>query len=249
MCYSDDASPPPPPVQQPIGEHGRLELTSADGTRFGAYHAHPGSPSTIGMVILPDVRGLHPFYEQLAQRCAEAGMHAVAIDYFGRTAGIGGRGEDFPFREHVEKMEPPRTAEDVGAAVAWLRGTADVGPIFTVGFCMGGALSWAQSAAGHRLNGCIGFYGVPSRVADRIPDMVAPLLVLAAGQDFTPVAEVERFVDQVRAAGLAAELHVYPDAPHSFFDRAFAEHRAACADSWARILDFVNRNSDAPVHT
>jgi carboxymethylenebutenolidase len=201
------------------------------------------------MVILPDVRGLHPFYEQLAQRFAEAGMHAVAIDYFGRTAGIGERGEDFPFREHVEKMEPARTTEDVAAAVAWLRETSDVGPVFTVGFCMGGSISWGQSAAGHGLNGCIGFYGVPSRIADRIPRMTAPLLLLAAGQDFTPVADVERFVDQVRAVGLAAELHVYPDAPHSFFDRAFAEHREACADSWQRILNFVNRNSETSVDT
>lgn len=249
MCYSDDASPPPPPIQQPIGDHGRIELRSADGTDFGAYHAHPGSPSTIGMVILPDVRGLHPFYEQLARRFAEAGMHAVAIDYFGRTAGIGERGEDFPFREHVEKLEPSRTSEDVGAAVAWLRDNAGVGPVFTVGFCMGGSLSWGQSSAGHGLSGCIGFYGVPSRVAERIPQMSAPLLVLAAGQDFTPVAEVQRFVDQVCAAGIPAELHVYPQAPHSFFDRSFAEHREACVDAWERILEFVNRNSGTSVDT
>jgi carboxymethylenebutenolidase len=107
---------------------------------------------------------------------------------------------------------------------------------------MGGALSWAQSAAGLDLTGCVGFYGMPERVQDRIGAMKAPLLLLAAGQDFTPVADVEKFAEQVRVVGVEAELHVYPDAPHSFFDRSFAEHAQACDDAWRRILDFVERH-------
>lgn len=196
------------------------------------------------MVVLPDVRGLHHFYKELAQRFAEAGMHCVAIDYFGRTAGIGERDEDFPFREHVEKLQPQTVRDDVRAAVEWLRSPehGGVGSVFTVGFCMGGGLSWAQSAAGFDLSGCIGFYGIPSRVVDQVPEMTSPLLLLAAGKDFTPVEEVEKFAEQVRANGVEAELHVYPDAPHSFFDRTFGEHREACEDSWRRILDFVERH-------
>ena len=41
------------------------------------------------MVILPDVRGLYRFYEELALRFAERGIAAVAFDYFGRTGGRG----------------------------------------------------------------------------------------------------------------------------------------------------------------
>ena len=66
-------------------------------------------------------------------------------------------------------------------------------------------------------------------------------MILAAGQDFTPVADVEKFAEDVQAAGIDAELHVYPQAPHSYFDRTFGEHEDACADSWRRILDFVDR--------
>lgn len=244
MCYGDDARPPAPPVRGPVGDHGDLVLTSADGTRLGAFYAHPEAPSSSAVVVMPDVRGLHHFYKELAQRFAEAGMHAVAIDYFGRTAGIGARDEDFPFREHVEKLELQQVTDDVAAALAWLRSATDgaATAAFTVGFCMGGALSWAQSAGGHDLSGCIGFYGIPSRVIDLVPDMRTPLLLLAAGQDFTPVTEVESFAERVRGAGVEAELHVYPDAPHSFFDRSFAEHQEACADSWRRILDFADRH-------
>lgn len=246
MCVGDDARPPLPPIRGGADDRGRITLTSADGTEFGAYYAHPDTPSPVGMVVLPDVRGLHHFYEELAVRFAEAGVDTIAIDYFGRTAGIGDRGEDFPFRDHVAQLQPARLAEDVAAAVAWLRALpVGIRSIFTVGFCMGGSVSWAQSAAGHGLAGCIGFYGVPSRVEDRIDDMQAPLLVLAAGQDFTPVAEVETFVARVNDADTpaTAQLHVYPDAPHSFFDRGFDQHADACTDAWRRMLDFITEHS------
>jgi carboxymethylenebutenolidase len=52
-------------------------------------------------------------------RFADAGLHAVARDFFGRTADTGRRGDDFPFREHVEKMETERVAQ--AAAVGWQR--------------------------------------------------------------------------------------------------------------------------------
>jgi carboxymethylenebutenolidase len=35
---------------------------------------------------------------------------------------------------------------------------------------------------------------------------------------------------------------VYPDAPHSFFDRRFDEYRSECDDAWRRMLDFIDRH-------
>jgi carboxymethylenebutenolidase len=244
MCYDDRARPPLPPVRGGATNHGDVTLTSADGAVFDAYFAHPDEPSANAMVVLPDVRGLHDFYKELTRRFAEAGMHSIAIDYFARTAPDSYRGEDFAYREHVEQLDQRRLNEDIGAAVARIREVPNVRSVFTVGFCMGGAVSWGQSASGFGLAGCIGFYGVPSRVESRIPKMEAPLLILAAGQDFTPVAEVEAFAKRVQAAGTEAELHVYPQAPHSYFDRTFADHEEACADSWRRILDFVDRYAE-----
>jgi len=247
MCYADDASPPAPPVRGQVAEHGDLVLTSADGTAFGAYQARPADPGPAAMVVLPDVRGLHRFYSELACRFAEAGRPAVAVDYFGRTAGVPSgpeaRAEQFPFKDHMAQIDWAKVAEDCGAAVDWVRANTAATAIFTVGFCFGGAMSWRQSAAGHGLAGCVGFYGVPSRVTDVVDGMRAPLLLLAAGQDFTPVDEVEKFAGQVRDAGVEAELHVYPDAPHSFFDRSFAEHADDCADAWRRMLAFIERHT------
>jgi carboxymethylenebutenolidase len=243
VCYDDRARPPLPPVRGGASNHSDLKLTSADGTTFDAYVAHPDQPSSKAMIVLPDVRGLHDFYKELAVRFAEAGMHTIAVDYFARSAPDSYRGEDFAFRPHVEQLDQRLLNADIAAAVARIREVQGVRSVFTVGFCMGGAVSWGQSASGLDLAGCIGFYGVPARVAERIPRMKAPLLVLAAGRDFTPVTEVEAFVAEVQAAGTHAELHVYPDAPHSYFDRTFGEHQQACADSWVNILDFVDRHA------
>lgn len=239
MCFDDGARPPLPPVRGGAANHGDLVLTSADGTPFSAYYAHPDAPSHLGVVILPDVRGLHDFYRDLAVRFADAGLHAVAIDYFGRTAGTEPRAEDFAFREHVDQMQPGQVTADVAAAAEWMPAAS----VFTLGFCLGGAHSWRLSGAGLGLAGAIGFYGRPDRAESAIANMTAPLLLLAAGQDHTPVEDVEAFAQRVRDAGVEAEVHVYPDAPHSFFDRRFAEHQAACDDAWRRILDFTSRHS------
>lgn len=242
MCYGDDAHPPLPPVRGGADDRGPTVVTSADGTEVDAFFAHPDEPSTKGMVVLPDVRGLHGFYKELAVRFAEAGFHAIAIDYFARTAGRGDRSEEFPFMDHVKQLQADTLAADVAAGVGWLRDLpgADVQSIYTVGFCMGGSISWNASAAGLDVAGCIGFYGVPSRVTADPGDLKAPLLLLAAGQDFTPVEEVEKFAARVNEAGGSAEVHVYPDAPHSFFDRSFDQHGAACDDAWQRILTFTS---------
>ena len=246
MCHSAESRPPLPPIRGGASASGEFTLTSADGSTVGAFFAHPQERpealSGAAVVILPDVRGLHPFYKELAQRMAEAGLDAVAIDYFARTTDHLDRGEGFPFMEHVEKLLPEQVETDVAAAVEWLRalpGTS-VQSVFTVGFCLGGSMSWRQSAAGHGLSGCVGFYGLPDMAADRIPEMKAPLLMLAGESDeYVPTEAVEQFAAQATAAGVEVKKKTYPGAPHSFFDRAFAEHAYACDDAWRQVLDFV----------
>src|SRR5438132_10069835 len=148
MCYTDEARPPLPPISGAAADHGELTLTAADGNKLAAYFARAEKPTGAGMVVLPDVRGLHEFYKDLARRFAEAGIDAVAIDYFGRTAGIGDRSDSFEFMPHVEKTTQENIAMDVAAAVAHLRSKdgGAVKSVFTVGFCFGGSASWNQSA-------------------------------------------------------------------------------------------------------
>src|SRR6267143_2111368 len=208
MCYSDDARPPLPPVGGAASDHGDMTLAASDGNKLMAYFARAAKPTGAGIVVMPDVRGLHHFYKERAQRFAEAGIDAVAIDYFGRTAETGDRSEGFEYMPHIEKTTPEGISADVAAAVAHLR-TKEGGAVksvFTVGFCFGGSSSWNQSALQPRLNGAIGFYGRPPRTEPYIAKMKAPLLLLVAGADgATPTEVADDFEKKLTAARVPHE--------------------------------------------
>src|SRR3990167_6766992 len=95
MCFDADARPPIAPIAGGALDAGPITRTSEDGTAFTAFRAGADEPTGAGILILPDVRGLHTYYEELALRYAEHGIDALAIDYFARTAGPGRRGPDF----------------------------------------------------------------------------------------------------------------------------------------------------------
>ena len=101
MCYEYSARPPLPPIAGGAAHGEDLVLTAADGNKFMAYMARSGNADGAQIVIYPDVRGLHPFYKDLAIRFAEVGVSALAVDYFGRTAGTGARDEKFEFSPSV----------------------------------------------------------------------------------------------------------------------------------------------------
>ncbi len=246
MCYGDDARPPLPPISGAAADQGDITLRSSDGTEFDAHFARAAKPTGAGMVVLPDVRGLHGFYKELAERFAEAGIDSVAIDYFARTAGRGDRSDGFDYMPHVQQTTQEGIAADVAAAIAYLKSKdgGAVKSVFTVGFCFGGSNSWNQSAlnAGD-VNGCVGFYGRPSRTEPYLEKMKAPVLVLIAGADQATTPEQnQEFMRALDKAGVPHEAHVYDGAPHSFFDRSFAQWKDACDDAWRRILDFVKKN-------
>jgi carboxymethylenebutenolidase len=208
----------------------------------------------VGVVILPDVRGLYHFYEELALRFAERGYAAIAIDYFGRTAGVAKRDSDFQAMEHTMQTTPEGVAADIAAAVAYLRSPAggSRSAIFTVGFCFGGANSWLAAAGGHGLAGAVGFYGMPGERAGRpgptaaAERMAAPILALQGGADDHIPAEVnEAFDAALTAAGVEHEVVTLADAPHSFFDRHFEQFQAQSDDAWTRTLAFIDAHSGA----
>jgi carboxymethylenebutenolidase len=66
MCFPPDALPPIRPIAGAAVDSEDIVLTSGDGTRFAAFAARAGRPGGPGVVVMPDVRGLFRFYEELA---------------------------------------------------------------------------------------------------------------------------------------------------------------------------------------
>jgi carboxymethylenebutenolidase len=250
MCYPPSARPPDvpvdllPPMTGGAGGQDAI-LTSADGTKFRTYLAS-ATGGDAGVVIAPDVRGLHPFYEELAERFASAGVNAIAFDYFGRTAGTERRADAFDFMPHVRQTTPQGVFAAITASRAHLETETKARRTFVLGFCFGGRIAFLSSAEQPGLAGVVGFYGrlgkrendpwpVPAEEAAR---MGAPLLGLFGGDDpGIPPTDIAAF-DSALHAG-PHHIETYPGAPHSFFDRTFNEHKAECDDAWRRVLAFM----------
>jgi carboxymethylenebutenolidase len=250
MCFDLDSRPPIAPIAGGSLDHESIVLTAADGNRFAAFRARATMPTGIGMLILPDVRGLHPYYEELALRFAEAGIDALAFDWFGRTTALDTpRDDSFDYAPHVGQTTWAGIASDIRAAAAELRSDeARVTSLFTIGFCFGGQVAFVSPTLGLGLTGAIGFYGSPVR--DRgngtpIPVEIAghmdgAVLGLFGGADAgIPPAAIAAFGDALSAAGVDHRLVSYEGAPHSFFDRKAAEFADASDAAWTEVLTFI----------
>ena len=257
MCVDNDSRPPIAPIAGGSAGSADLRLTSSDGTRFMVHAARASRPTGAGMVVIPDVRGLHPYYKELADRFAEVGVDAVAIDFFARTAPSDDRSESFDFMSHVPQTKPDLLQADIAAAAAYLQ-SADGGQVrslFSVGFCFGGVLSYFQAASGLGYAGVIGFYGWPlglkrwpdrPKPIDAVARYKSPVLSLFGGADEgIPQADVDAFDAACKQAGVRHDATVYPGAPHSFFDRKQTEFAEASADAWRRVQGFVTQHTAA----
>jgi carboxymethylenebutenolidase len=257
MCVDDDSRPPITPIAGGSAGSRDFHLVSADGTRVMAYAARASAPTGAGMVVIPDVRGLHQYYKDLADRFAEVGVDAVAIDFFARTAPSDDRGEGFDFMAQVPRTQPETLQADIAAAAAYLRTGpgGQVRSLFSVGFCFGGALAYLQAASGLGYAGVIGFYGWPlglrrwpdrPKPIDAVPRYTCPVLSIFGGADEgIPQSAIDEFETACRKADVTHDLAVYPGAPHSFFDRKQTEFAEASANAWRSVQTFVRRHSKA----
>jgi carboxymethylenebutenolidase len=248
MCYDDNARPPLPPGAVGKAQGVEAVLSAADGNQFAVYLATPEAPAKAQVLILPDVRGLHQFYKELALRFAEAGIAAVAMDYFGRTAGLTARDDSFEFMPHVMQVTLPGIFADAAAALDYVRAqTGGALSSFSIGFCMGGTMSFQCATQDLGMTGAIGFYAGLSRnlggggtMLERASAIKIPALGLFGGDDpGIPADQIAAFDQALDEAGVEHTVITYPGAPHSFFDRRATDFAADSADAWQRVLNFI----------
>jgi carboxymethylenebutenolidase len=252
MCYNDADRPPMPPAATGPATGSDLTLTSADGAQFAAYVAQPATPGAAQVLICPDVRGLHGFYRDLALRFASVGIPALAIDYFGRTAGLGPRDDSFEYMPHVQQVQEQTLFPDIRAALDALRGGAGAErSTFVLGFCFGGSVSLLTATQDLGLAGAVAFYSGLSRnlgggtVLEQAARVKIPVLGLFGGADKgIPPDQLAALEAQLARAGVPHTIVSYPGAPHSFFDRRAADYAAESADAWQRVLAFMGAASE-----
>jgi len=258
MCFDLDSRPPIAPIAGGALDSGLLTLEASDGNRFSAFRARATTASGAGIVILPDVRGLHPFFEELALRFAENGVDAIAIDWFGRSAGLGPRDETFEYMPHVHQTTWAGVSADIRAAAQNLLMADEqrVQALFVVGFCYGGRNAFLSSILGLDLAGAIGFYGLPVGAGrsdipapiDVVGQMRNPILGLFGGADpGIPPESVKAFDEALTHAGVEHRIVAYDGTPHSFFDRKAEEFADASAKAWEETLTFVRGHTPSQI--
>lgn len=217
-----------------------IELPS--GTR--AYMALPDTAGQVsktarGLVLIPDIMGLRPLFEDMADRLAREEGWCVVCP------------EPFPGREAMDlderlaamsTLDDARQLGDVVEAAAMTR----CEKVSVIGFCMGGMYALKASGTG-RFDKVVSFYGMihvpeewrgsghgdPLREVERHRARV--LAIIGERDHFTPPDDVA----ELETAG--ATVVRYPDAEHGFVhDPARPAHRPDdAADAWRRAIEFL----------
>jgi carboxymethylenebutenolidase len=150
----------------------------------------------------------------------------------------------------------PGVFADARASLAHMHEQSGPGAAFTVGFCLGGTMSFRSATLDDLdLTGVIGFYAGLSRdiggygtMLERAKDMKVPALGLFGGDDpGIPAADIAAFDEALDVAGVEHTVITYPGAPHSFFDRRAADFAEASADAWQQVMDFIAARAGAAV--
>jgi carboxymethylenebutenolidase len=211
----------------PAGE--LLTLRAADGSEFGAFHARAAAPSGGRLVLLPDMGGLRGDYVDLARHFTETGCEVLAIDYYGRTAGVGPHAADMDHAPHMAEAGRENVLVDIAAAISYLD---------TLG-------SGADLAGVVAICPWTGSYGRSEALPDDFVDgLRVPMLGLFGGADTeVPVSVPEFFEARLTEAGKPHEIVIYPGQPHGFYEwhhLGRSGHKEAADDAFKRLMAFTN---------
>ena len=214
-----------------------------DGGVATGYLALPEMTPAPGVVVIQEWWGLEPHIKDVVERFATAGFVALAPDlYHGEVAT-----EPNEAQKLAMELDYGRAISEIDAAAAYLIGRSETRgeKVGVVGFCMGGGLSLLTACRSNRIGGAVVFYGRNPSPIEQVRDLTCPLLGLYGEADQgIPPAEVERLRAALEAAGgKQYELHIYPNAPHAFFNDTRSSYRPdAAADAWQRTLAFFREH-------
>lgn len=218
-----------------------VQFESAAGASAG-YLARPGESADVhrGVVVIQEWWGLVPHIEDVAERFRALGYVALAPDLYHGKSTV----EAEEAHHLMEGLDWGRAAQELAGAVAYLRGVAGVRRVGVVGFCMGGALA-VIAAADPGVDAYASFYGFPPPGAAALDRIDAPgLIFFGEHENAFSVPDAQAFAERQRRSGKQAEVVVYPDAGHAFFNDARPEayQQTAAGDAWGRTVELFDRH-------
>ena len=231
--------------------HGELiEVPwSKDRPPLRTWTVYPERKTKAGVVlIIHEIYGLSDWIRGVADQLAREGFIAVAPDLISGLGPGGGGTDSVPSRDDVVKLVRGLTPEEAGARLDAVRAyalrlPAAKGTWATMGFCWGGARSFACAAANPRPQAAVVFYGTsPDSVA--ILGVKSPVLGLYGGDDARVNATIAPAQAALDRLGRSYEAHVYEGAGHGFLRAQTLREGAnlkATQQAWPRTLAFLRK--------
>ena len=215
------------------------ELSFPSGkSTLPAFYAHPeGTGPFPAVVVIHEIFGLNDPIRRVAERFAETGYAALAVDLFGH----GNRalcmarlmnGMLLHSLDHVG-------IDDLKAALSFLAGQPEVDAerLGAIGFCMGGGLAIAWACTDERLGVVAPFYGMNPRPLEAVKRS-CPVVGSYPEKDFTK-GQSEKLAAVLEKHEVPHDIKVYGGAKHSFFNDEGPRYDAAASeDAWRRTLEF-----------
>ncbi len=214
-----------------------------DGKSVSGAIAEPAGTGKVPTVVLvQEYWGLNAHVKSLVDRLASEGFVVVAPDlYHGKLAKDANEA-----MELMTALDTLGAMKEIGATAAFLKGHArGNGKVGVIGFCLGGALSFAAACHVEGLSAVVPFYGVPP--ADKVDyaKVTAPVLAhFAKVDEWASVAKAEAIKAAIEAAGKTSmQLEVY-DAGHAFVNdtRPDAYDEKSAKLAWQRTVDFLKKH-------
>jgi carboxymethylenebutenolidase len=229
--------------------HGELvdvKLPSG-GTPIRTWVVYPERPDKAGIVlVIHEVYGLSDWIRAVADQLAKEGFIAVAPDLVSGLGPNGGGTDSVATRDDVVELVRALSPEEANARLDAVRAwaialPASNGKLATIGFCWGGARSFAYAAAQPALGAAVVYYGV-SPDAPELAKIQAPVLGHYGGDDARVNATILPAEAEMRRLGKAYEPHIYAGAGHGFLrqqeEREGANLKAA-QQAWPRTVAFL----------
>jgi carboxymethylenebutenolidase len=246
----------------PGGDQAKATLESTPRHAEYVDVPYPGGPALRSFVVYPErkdkapvviviheIYGLTDWIRAVADRLAADGLIALAPDLISGLGPGGGGTQSVAGVDDVRALIHGLSDDEAQARIAAVRAWALALPAATdmsatLGFCWGGASSFAAAVRDPGLDAAVVFYGTNPEPAS-LRKLKVPVLGLYGGDDARVNVSVEPAAAEAKRRGRPYEHEIYPGAGHGFLrdqaGRAGANLRAT-RHAWPRVIEFLRRN-------
>jgi carboxymethylenebutenolidase len=211
-----------------------------NGIELQGYLSEPEDQETkAGLIVIQEWWGLTDDIKEIADRYAVEGFLAFAPDmYHGGVAT-----EPDEAKKLAMSMERDLAAQEIDAAIAWLKEEYGVSSVGCVGYCMGGGLTLATAIRpSSNVDAVHVYYGGGMPSAEQIATIKVPVLgSYGAEDDGIPAEQVDMLRETLTSSGVTNDITLYTGAEHSFFnDTRPAYNDDAAMDSWMKSVEWFD---------